>query len=71
MSNDEECVYCDVMMTIEQGVALLGLINHLRDSSQHPLLDEVFRQMQSELEASIEFAASGSKGLGDREKPKH
>ena len=66
----ENTVYCDLQMQMEQGVELLQLITQLRDSGQHPGLDDVFRQMQSELEGSIEFVASGSPHWG-QDKPKH
>ena len=71
MTPPENTVYCDLQMPIEQGVELLQLVATLQASGKHPGLHQVFTQMQRELQASIEFVASGSPWLGQRETPKN
>lgn len=67
----EHFVYCDLKMPLEQGLELLQLITALQDSGEHPGLDQVFTQIERELQASIEFVAAGSPWLGQSAKPKN
>ena len=68
----ENAVYCDVMMQLEQGVEMVQLLSELQAAGQHPNLNEVFGQMQRELEASIEYLASGHTGFSLKPtRPKH
>ncbi|WP_223507997.1 hypothetical protein [Pseudomonas sp. BF-B-25] len=55
MALDDDTVYCDVQMPVEQGRELLQVVNALRDSGAHPNLDTVFAHMQFELRMSIDI----------------
>jgi hypothetical protein len=51
----DDTVYCDIQMPLAQGRELLELVNALRESQAHPLLDKVFEHMQDELSTSIDI----------------
>ena len=55
MGQDDDTVYCDIQMLLAQGRKLLELVNALRESKAHPLLDKVFEHMQDELSTSIDI----------------
>lgn len=42
-------------MPMAKGQELLKLLSQLRASGNHPALESVFKEMQGELEMSIEF----------------
>ncbi len=46
MTEDDDTVYCDVQMPLEQGRELLQLVTTLRESNAHPTLNRVFERMQ-------------------------
>lgn len=53
--SDDDTVYCDVQMPLAVGLELLQLVTALRSSGDRPALDRVFRDMQLELQTSIEY----------------
>jgi hypothetical protein len=56
-------------MPMSKGYELHQLISKLRASGNHPGLESVFKEMQGELEMSIEFVErmlSGSDGFGTK-----
>jgi hypothetical protein len=67
----DECVYCNLQLTIEEGVELLDVVTALRAAGTHPNLSETFRWMAYQLKDSIESAADDSHGLLSKPKPKH
>lgn len=67
----DECVYCELQLTIEEGVELLDAVTSMREEGKHPLLDETFDWMQRQLTDSIAAAADDRPGLLGKPKPKH
>ena len=67
MSRDtKDTVYCNVQMPMTKGYERHNLITELRASGNHPRFESVFKEMQGELEMSIEFVESmlsGSDGF--------
>jgi hypothetical protein len=55
MKNDDDTVYCDVLMSLAQGRELLQLVTTLRESKAHPKLDRVLEHIQDELSNSIDI----------------
>ncbi|MDO4234090.1 hypothetical protein [Pseudomonas sp.] len=55
MTDDDDTVYCDIQMPVDQGRELLELVNELRESKAHPRLDKVLKHMQHELSTSIDI----------------
>ncbi len=53
--DDKETVYCNVQMPIAQERELLLLVVELRASDNHPEPASVFKEIQHELNSSIEF----------------
>lgn len=53
--DDDDTVYCDIQMPVDQGRELLELVIALRESKAHPRLDKVFEHMQDELSTSIDI----------------
>lgn len=54
IQDDDDTVYCDVRMPLAEGLELLSLIGTLRESGSHPALDQVFKDIEDELKASID-----------------
>ncbi|KEX95188.1 hypothetical protein HA62_29375 [Pseudomonas putida] len=53
--DNDDTVYCDIQMPVDQGRELLELVIALRESKAHPRLDKVFEHMQDELSTSIDI----------------
>ncbi|MBF8674007.1 hypothetical protein IRZ53_14405 [Pseudomonas fulva] len=50
----KDTVYCSIQMPIAQGRELPELIAKLRTSGAHPSLESVFKEVEGELEMSID-----------------
>lgn len=65
MSRDnKDSVYCNVQMPMAQGRELSRLVAELRASGDYPGLDLVFKELQYELDTSIEFVEQQLAGVG-------
>jgi CheY-like chemotaxis protein len=53
--DDDDTVYCDIQMPVDQGRELLEHVNKLRESKDYPSLDTVFEHRQHELSTSIDI----------------
>jgi len=68
----DECVYCDIQMSLEDGVEMLALVRALRAAGQHPTLDATLGSMERQILDSIEFVSSGHTGWSLKPgRPKH
>jgi hypothetical protein len=64
-------VYCNLQLTIEEGVELLDAVTLMREAGAHPALDATFDWMQRQLKDSIVSAADDRPGILGKPKPKH
>lgn len=65
----KDTVYCNIQMPMAQGRELSQLVGELRASGAHPRLDSILKEMQHELNSSIEFVEeqlAGTGGFGRR-----
>lgn len=70
--NIDECVYCDIQLSLEEGVEMLDLLKKLRAAGEHPALDETLAYMERQIVDSIEYVSSGHTGWSLKPgKPKH
>ena len=67
MSRDD--IYCDLVMTTEEGLALLELVKQLRAEGKHHMLDQVFRQIEQGVEGSLDYNANFIPFSMSRRKP--
>ncbi len=67
--DDKGTVYCNIQMPMAKGRELSRLVAELQSSGNHPGLDSVFKEIQDELNSSIEFVEEqlrGETGFGRR-----
>lgn len=62
--DDKDTVYCNTQMPIANGRELSRLVAELRSSGNHPGLESVFKEIQDELNSSIEFVEEQQRGEG-------
>jgi hypothetical protein len=53
LNRSSSAVYCDIQMSLEQGRAFLALVQSLRNSGRHAILESVFRDIEQEVGGSI------------------
>lgn len=72
MADIDECVYCDIQLTLEEGIEMLELLKKVRAGGEHPNLDATLDWMERQIVDSIEYVSSGHKGWSLKPgKPKH
>lgn len=52
LNRSSSVVHCDIQMSVAQGDALLALVQALRDSGHHAILESVFRDIEREVGTS-------------------
>lgn len=62
--DDKDTVYCNIQMPMAKGRELSRLVAELRSSGNHPGLESVFKEIQDELNSSIEFVEEQLRGEG-------
>ncbi|KPZ09222.1 hypothetical protein ALP50_01099 [Pseudomonas syringae pv. spinaceae] len=53
LSRSSSVVHCDIQMSVAQGHALVALVQALRDSGHHAILESVFRDIEREVGTSV------------------
>ncbi|WP_411566745.1 hypothetical protein ACLIN3_16345 [Pseudomonas orientalis] len=62
--DDKDTVYCNIQMPMAKERELCRLVAELRSSGNHSGLESVFKEIQDELDSSIEFVEEQLRGEG-------